>query len=58
MSLMFAYSLKDTTNELDPAAAFIIDPIRLHDCMNLLYGPAVRGVRLQLINIQPQLDQG
>ena len=33
---MFTYSLKDT-NELDPAVVFIVDPFRLHQCMNLLY---------------------
>ena len=53
---MYTYSLK--VNELDPAVIFIIDPFRLHECMDLFYGPAVSGRRPRLINIEPQLDQG
>ena len=44
--------------ELDPPVVFVVDPFRLHDCMDLFYGAAVGGVRPRIINLHPQLNRG
>ena len=56
VSFIISYSLKDG-QELDPAVVFIVDPFRLHDCMDLLYGAAIRGVKLRVIDVRLQLDR-
>ena len=59
MSFIISYSLKDG-QELDPAVVFIVDPFRLHDCMDLLYGADIRVYlqRPRVIDVWPQLDRG
>ena len=54
---MITYSLKDC-NDLDPAIVIMVDPFKLHDCMDLMYGPLIRGVRSRVIDVQPRLDRG
>ena len=54
---MITYSLKDC-NDLDPVIVIMVDPFKLHDCMSLMYGPLIGGVRSKVIDVQPRLDRG
>ena len=47
---MITYSLKDC-NDLDPAIVIMVDPFRVHDCISLIYGPLIGGVKSRVIDV-------